>query len=89
MDATKLPQWRSHKIVRAARITDIITTIGPDAVRTLVLEGTDETWAAHVDNTAWVRFIPAPGDYVVIYADGYVSFSPAAAFEDGYTRLEE
>jgi hypothetical protein len=30
---------------------------------------------------------PQVGGYYVIYEDGYVSFSPAAAFEDGYTRI--
>jgi hypothetical protein len=30
---------------------------------------------------------PEPGGYYVLYADGYESFSPAAAFEEGYTRV--
>ena len=31
---------------------------------------------------------PQAGGYYVVYADGYKSFSPAEAFEDGYTRIE-
>lgn len=27
------------------------------------------------------------GWYMVVYPDGYVSFSPAEAFEEGYTRI--
>jgi hypothetical protein len=27
------------------------------------------------------------GGYYVVYEDGYKSFSPASAFENGYTRL--
>ncbi len=30
---------------------------------------------------------PEVGGYWVQYADGYQSFSPAAAFEEGYTRI--
>jgi hypothetical protein len=32
---------------------------------------------------------PKPGGYYVRYEDGYESFSPAAAFESGYTRIED
>lgn len=89
MDASKLPVWKCHKVVRAARIEQISTTTGPDAVRTLHLKGTNETWAAHVDNKIWSRFVPALGDYLVAYEDGYVSFSPAKAFEEGYTLVAD
>ena len=30
---------------------------------------------------------PAEGWYYVVYKDGYKSFSPAEAFEGGYTRV--
>lgn len=30
---------------------------------------------------------PQPGGYFVIYKDGYKSFSPAKAFEEGYTLI--
>lgn len=30
---------------------------------------------------------PEAGGYYVRYADGYESFSPASAFEKGYTRI--
>ena len=30
---------------------------------------------------------PEVGGYYVVYEDGYKSFSPAGAFESGYTRL--
>lgn len=31
---------------------------------------------------------PFAGGYYVVYADGYKSFSPAEAFESGYTRMQ-
>jgi len=30
---------------------------------------------------------PEAGGYYVVYKDGYKSFSPAQAFEDGYTKI--
>jgi len=30
---------------------------------------------------------PEVGGYYVVYKDGYKSYSPAKAFEEGYTRL--
>jgi hypothetical protein len=30
---------------------------------------------------------PKPGWYYVVYKDGYKSFSPPEAFEEGYTRI--
>ncbi len=37
----------------------------------------------------WVsKHSPQTGGYYVRYEDGYESFSPAKAFEDGYTRID-
>lgn len=36
----------------------------------------------------WVdKHKPETGGYLVVYADGYQSFSPAKAFEEGYSRV--
>lgn len=35
-----------------------------------------------------VKHKPTVGGYWVLYADGYQSFSPAQAFEEGYSRIE-
>lgn len=34
-----------------------------------------------------LKHAPHAGGYYVVYADGYKSFSPARAFEGGYTRV--
>jgi hypothetical protein len=34
-----------------------------------------------------MKHSPEAGGYYVQYKDGYTSFSPAEAFEEGYTRL--
>jgi hypothetical protein len=40
-----------------------------------------------VDGAYLLKHDPRPGGYFVEYADGYRSFSPAEAFEAGYTRI--
>lgn len=40
-----------------------------------------------VDAEFLAKHRPQVGGYVVVYADGYLSWSPAAAFEEGYTRI--
>ena len=40
-----------------------------------------------VSDTFITKHDPHPGGYYVSYADGYTSYSPAKAFEDGYTRI--
>lgn len=80
----QLPRWRCHKIVQAAKIVTLtehpfyeVPTITLDNGKTLDLE---PEWH--------VKHQPAAGGYLVV-DDHYVSFSPARAFEDGYTLLGE
>lgn len=40
-----------------------------------------------VDANWYRKHDPQKGGYYVVYEDGYVSFSPAEAFEGGYTRI--
>ena len=40
-----------------------------------------------VDQAYMTKHNPQVGGYYVVYEDGYKSFSPAKAFEDGYTRM--
>jgi hypothetical protein len=40
-----------------------------------------------VDRDFLDRHNPEEGGYYVVYKDGYKSFSPAEAFEEGYTKI--
>lgn len=40
---------------------------------------------AFVPESAVVRYRPQPGDFLVVYEDGYQSFSPRKAFLEGHT----
>lgn len=83
MDTANWPQFRSHKIVRAVRI--ISTGSSPHGGLAAALES-GENVVLDVDRCAQLRSAES-GGYLVAYADGYVSFSPAKAFEEGYTAI--
>ena len=78
----ELPRYQCHKIVRAAKILLIIRNEGRI---TLDLENVQGTVDVSADFDA--KHHPTHGGYFVVYEDGYLSFSPAKAFEDGYTRI--
>lgn len=47
----------------------------------------EEGYAAFPVNRKYmIKHNPQVGGYYVVYADGYKSWSPAKAFEEGYTR---
>ena len=77
-----LPLWKCHKKVYASKITAIVA-LKPEGYRITLEDGN-----VRVAN-AWVaKHFPMIGGYFVQYADGYESFSPAEAFERGYTKIE-
>lgn len=81
-----LPRYRSHKIVRAAQIAWWHQSgIGPINVH-VSIDGTRHVIEA-LPNT-FARGAAVVGDYLVVYDDGYISWSPRKAFEDGYTRVQ-
>lgn len=84
-DVATLPQYSCHKIVRAARITDIRRAEG-DGHPTVLEFG--ELGLELPIAPGWAeRHQPVPGGYFVVYADGHNSYSPAAAFVDGYRPI--
>jgi len=45
-------------------------------------------YAPFAISSEWAdKHTPAAGGYFVVYDDGYQSYSPAKAFEEGYTRI--
>lgn len=72
----KLPVYTCHKKVRAGQIRGVGTG-------TLIIKG----GIIRVVSQAWLnKHQPEIGGYFVVYEDGYTSYSPAKAFEDGYTK---
>lgn len=81
--AVELPQYRSHKIVRAAKITGF--RLAGAALADMLL---GEIGGIASQSPEWfMKHKPESGGYYVLYEDGYASYSPAKAFESGYTPV--
>jgi hypothetical protein len=75
-----MQKFKSHKVVEAAKITDIRYSVLDDKYDIAHIHG-----CQHVDHDWVLKHKPDVGGYIVVYPDGYTSYSPAAAFEEGYT----
>ena len=88
----QLPEYRSHKVVQAAAI--ISMQPGQDGMGTINLEGdiafpvTSETAQRILAMADSVQSRINEG-VLVVYTDGYISWSPADVFEDGYSPFVE
>jgi hypothetical protein len=86
-DQTEMPKYKCHKEVRALQIQKI--TLGYDAEQNRYTLYFSEPGFAPIDigEDWWEHHKPVAGGYYVVYNDGYKSFSPKEAFEEGYTRI--
>jgi hypothetical protein len=87
---TTLPLYRSHKLVRAARITGYVVTVTGDVALKLAF-GKDGQEAAIVP-AVWLGKRVPPGvspmeGMFVVYNDGYTSWSPVQQFLEGNKLL--
>lgn len=81
----EMPKYKCYKEVHALRIAAIETA---DDSGTSIITPEDDGFAKFTVPKEYVdKHTPQPGGYYVVYADGYKSFSPAEAFESGYTRV--
>lgn len=93
----ELPEYTCHKRVRAAKIVIaenrrrsdapiIVADFVIDLILTLDVDGTNMTHVAAANSPLrYKELADIVGGYLVIYSDGYESWSPAKAFEEGYT----
>jgi hypothetical protein len=85
MNPRKMARFKCHKIVHAGQIMAIEPTQGGFRIDYTGRNGelrfvnVKDAWAAK-HATAEV------GGYLVVYEDGFMSYSPKKAFEDGYSR---
>jgi hypothetical protein len=82
-NTVQLPRWQSHKIVAADKIVHVLFSRGfPDRWELAcgVIVGVSEDLKMRGDE------FPV-GGYYIRYEDGFESWSPMKAFEEGYTRL--
>lgn len=84
-NAAELPRYRCHKEVWALKIKAIARDVEQQATAVIVPE--DKGYAPlEVPDEFIAKHNPQAGGYYVVYSDGYKSYSPAKAFEEGYTR---
>lgn len=90
-----MPQYQCHKMVWALKIA-IVNLIPPndppgtgsEGYETAILDFDGGIFAPLSVDADYVRkHKPVAGGYYVVYEDGYKSFSPAHAFEEGYALL--
>lgn len=79
-----LPVYQCHKRVWAFQIKTIVVDNFNDKVHLRSVAG----HTAVVPTDVCMKHNPKPGWYYVQYEDGYISFSPSAAFEAGYSLVE-
>lgn len=80
-----MPRYQCHKKVWALKIAAIELNVGGAAIHPA-----EKGYAPVQVGADWMaRFKPESSDtgYYVVYDDGYASWSPSKAFEDGYSRI--
>jgi hypothetical protein len=90
----EMPRYRCHKEVWALKIKDIIfdsdlaNTEGRETDGSAMVVPSDVGYAPFRVDRAYVqKHQPKVGGYYVVYQYGYKSWSPADAFESGYTKI--
>lgn len=83
----ELPFFRCHKVVRAGKIKELVACDGLNLGK-YAISFDDITRGARIVDSEWfLKHKPAVGGYYVEYPDGYKSYSPAEAFEKGYSII--
>ena len=85
-DTTRLPRYASHKEVHALKISNVDEGQQPGG--TLHFRPHTDHDPVHVSYEWMTAKQPHAGGYLVVYDDGYTSFSPAKAFEEGYQLIK-
>lgn len=88
-NSKELPRYKCHKIVHALKIVQIDSYPSSH----IVLHFSEEEFSPEnifEHSNEFNRFTAREGDdlgYYIVYEDGYISWSPTKAFEEGYTRI--
>ena len=91
---SEMPRYTCHKEVWALKISSIFRDqdFAPNEKRetdgSATIVPADTSYGPFKVSAEYLRkHNPQVGGYFVVYKDGYKSFSPEAAFEEGYTRI--
>jgi hypothetical protein len=90
----ELPRFKCHKGVWALKIKTIAYDCdkarveGRDTDGSAVITPEEDGYMPFREDANYIsKHRPEVGGYYVVYVDGYKSFSPAKAFEDGYSPV--
>ena len=91
MVSVEMPKYKCHKEVWALKIKSIVRD-GEGKNResdgsAIITPEEDDYAPFRVEPDYLHKHKPQVGGYYVVYKDGYKSFSPADAFEEGYSRI--
>jgi hypothetical protein len=82
----ELPKYQSHKQVWALKVKEVMCK--SDRSEGAIIPEDEGYAPIPVTGDYLKKHNPQPGGYYVVYPDGYKSWSPAEAFESGYTRIQ-
>lgn len=84
----EMPRYRCHKEVHALQILEIMSEDDHlNMKKRCFLVPVEEGYAPVVVTEEWMaKHQPQAGGYYVVYSDGYTSYSPKQAFEEGYSK---
>lgn len=90
----EMPKYKSHKTVYALKIAaieydhDKANKENRETDGSAIITPVEQGFAAFKVSYDYIKkHNPQVGGYYVVYQDGYKSWSPAEAFESGYTRI--
>ena len=87
--SVEMPKYKSHKEVWALKIKSIVRDgegENRDSDGSAIITPEEEGYAPfRVEGDYLHKHKPQVGGYYVVYKDGYKSYSPAEAFEEGNT----
>lgn len=92
--STEMPKYKCIKDVWALKIksivfdSDLASQTGRETDGSATFTPEDDRFAPIKLSAEFVhKHKPVEGGYYVVYKDGYKSFSPASAFEEGYVLI--
>ena len=88
MNASReMPKYVCHKKVWALKIAEITEPTDATGTSRTIIPADEGYGPFVVDGAYMAKHKPEVGGYYVVYDDGYKSYSPAAAFESGYSLI--
>jgi len=79
------PKYKCHKEVSAFKIKEF--RYAPNNDSYWIIPEEEDCVKALESKEYFRKHRPEIGGYYVVYKDGYSSYSPEKAFEDGYTKI--